>query len=103
MPFVAQKGISTVKKLKRAGFKPPREAARSLNFSRFVGNFWERESAPAELKLDRQRAEIQTISGDVHRRTWLPFYGLFSMCEARSHLIHLVAHLNLVICAKRLV
>jgi hypothetical protein len=34
-------------KTKRAGFKPPREAARSLQFSRFFFEIWERESAPA--------------------------------------------------------
>ncbi len=39
-------------KTKRAGFKPPREAARSKQFSRFFFEIWERESAPAELMPD---------------------------------------------------
>src|SRR5258708_12318352 len=39
-------------KTKRAGFKPPREAARSLQFSRFFFEIWERESAPAKLNSD---------------------------------------------------
>jgi hypothetical protein len=46
--FIPQKGISIIKKLKRAGLKPPREAARSLQVSRFFVEIWERESAPAD-------------------------------------------------------
>src|SRR5713226_3249343 len=38
-------------KTKRAGFKPPREAARSLQVSRFCFEIWERESAPANYCL----------------------------------------------------
>ena len=34
-------------KTKRAGFKPPREAARSFNSRDFCFEIWERESAPA--------------------------------------------------------
>ena len=49
--FIPQKGISIVKKLKERGLKPPREAARSLQVSRFFVEIWERESAPAELIL----------------------------------------------------
>jgi hypothetical protein len=39
-------------KTKGAGFKPPREAARSFNSLEFRFEIWERESAPAELSLD---------------------------------------------------
>ena len=35
-------------KTKGAGLKPPREAARSLQVSRFFVEIWERESAPAD-------------------------------------------------------
>ena len=35
-------------KTKGAGFKPPREAARSLQVSRFCFEIWEREAAPAD-------------------------------------------------------
>ncbi len=38
-------------KTKGAGFKPPREAARSFNSLEFRFEIWERESAPAELNL----------------------------------------------------
>src|SRR6266566_5172149 len=38
-------------KTKGAGFKPPREAARSLQVSRFCFEIWERESAPADYCL----------------------------------------------------
>ena len=38
-------------KTKGAGFKPPREAARSFNSREFCFEIWERESAPAELML----------------------------------------------------
>src|SRR5712691_8680652 len=38
-------------KTKGAGFKPPREAARSLQFSRFFFEIWEREAAPANYCL----------------------------------------------------
>src|SRR5712692_8258459 len=41
-------------KTKGAGFKPPREAARSLQFSRFCFEIWERESAPADYCLIRR-------------------------------------------------
>ena len=34
-------------KTERAGFKPPREAARSYNSRDFCFEIWERESAPA--------------------------------------------------------
>ena len=37
-----------------AGFKPPREAARSLQFSRFFFEIWEREAAPADYCLIRR-------------------------------------------------
>jgi hypothetical protein len=43
----SQKGISIVKKRMERGFKPPREAARSIQVSRFCFEIWERESAPA--------------------------------------------------------
>ena len=39
-------------KTKRAGFKLPREAARSFNSLEFCFEIWERESAPAELMPD---------------------------------------------------
>ena len=39
-------------KTKGAGFKPPREAARSFNSREFCFEIWERESAPAELMPD---------------------------------------------------
>jgi len=42
-----KKGTSIVKKQKERDFKPPREAARSLQFSRFFLEIWEREAAPA--------------------------------------------------------
>ena len=35
-------------KTKGAGFKPPREAARSFNSRKFCFEIWERESAPAD-------------------------------------------------------
>src|SRR5712691_5977068 len=38
-------------KTKGAGFKPPREAARSLQVSRFFFEIWEREAAPANYCL----------------------------------------------------
>src|SRR6266852_1102641 len=41
-------------KTKGAGFKPPREAARSLQVSRFCFEIWERESAPADYCLIRR-------------------------------------------------
>lgn len=47
-------------KTKGAGFKPPREAARSIQFSRFFLEIWERESAPAEL--------LPVIPADADRR-----------------------------------
>jgi hypothetical protein len=49
---LSQKGTSIVKKQKERAFKPPREAARSLQFSRFFFEIWEREAAPAELMPD---------------------------------------------------
>jgi hypothetical protein len=39
-------------KTKERAFKPPREAARSKQFSRFFFEIWEREAAPAELMPD---------------------------------------------------
>src|SRR5438552_14063341 len=41
-------------KTKRAGFKPPREAARSFNSREFCFEIWERESAPADYCLIRR-------------------------------------------------
>src|SRR6266404_6885536 len=41
-------------KTKGAGFKPPREAARSLQVSRFCFEIWEREAAPANYCLIRR-------------------------------------------------
>src|SRR5205807_2980621 len=41
-------------KTKGAGFKPPREAARSFNSRDFCFEFWERESAPADYCLIRR-------------------------------------------------
>jgi hypothetical protein len=41
-------------KTKGAGFKPPREAARSLQVSRFCFEIWEREAAPADYCLIRR-------------------------------------------------
>src|SRR5260370_30443090 len=38
-------------KTKGAGFKPPREAARSFNSRDFCFEIWERESAPADYCL----------------------------------------------------
>src|SRR6267378_7676633 len=41
-------------KTKGAGFKPPREAARSFNSREFCFEIWERESAPADYCLIRR-------------------------------------------------
>src|SRR5438128_4191454 len=41
-------------KTKGAGFKPPREAARSFNSRDFCFEIWERESAPADYCLIRR-------------------------------------------------
>jgi hypothetical protein len=41
-------------KTKGAGFKPPREAARSFNSRDFCFEIWERESAPANYCLIRR-------------------------------------------------
>ena len=41
-------------KTKRAGFKPPREAARSFNSREFCFEIWEREAAPANYCLIRR-------------------------------------------------
>src|ERR1041384_8171936 len=41
-------------KTKGAGFKPPREAARSFNAREFCFEIWERESAPADYCLIRR-------------------------------------------------
>ena len=41
-------------KTKRAGFKPPREAARSFNSREFCFEIWEQESAPADYCLIRR-------------------------------------------------
>src|SRR5438105_5957402 len=41
-------------KTKRAGFKPPREAARSFNSRDFCFEIWEREAAPADYCLIRR-------------------------------------------------
>src|SRR2546430_11944449 len=41
-------------KTKGAGFKPPREAARSFNSREFCFEIWERESAPADYRLIRR-------------------------------------------------
>jgi hypothetical protein len=64
--FFSQKGISIVKKLKGAGFKPPREAARSLQFSRiFFVEIWERESAPAELLPDIPAIDVDRFESEA--------------------------------------
>src|SRR5712664_684937 len=41
-------------KTKGAGFRPPREAARSFNSREFCFEIWERESAPANYCLIRR-------------------------------------------------
>src|SRR6266566_8933764 len=41
-------------KTKGAGFKPPREAARSFNSRDFCFEIWEREAAPADYCLIRR-------------------------------------------------
>src|SRR5260370_41787915 len=41
-------------KTKGAGFKPPREAARSFNSREFCFEIWEREAAPADYCLIRR-------------------------------------------------
>src|SRR6266498_619242 len=41
-------------KTKGAGFKPPREAARSFNSREFCFEIWEREAAPANYCLMRR-------------------------------------------------
>ena len=51
---LSQIGTSIVKKLKGAGFKPPREAARSFNSRVFCFEIWEREAAPANYCLMRR-------------------------------------------------
>jgi len=52
LPSSLAKRYFDCQKTKGAGFKPPREAARSLQFSRFFFEIWEREAAPAELMPD---------------------------------------------------
>jgi hypothetical protein len=49
--FISQ-DVFRLSKNDRAGLKPPREAARSIQVSRFFVEIWERESAPAELSPD---------------------------------------------------
>ena len=43
--------VLRLSKNKGAGFKPPREAARSFNSREFCFEIWERESAPADYCL----------------------------------------------------
>ena len=50
--FISRKRYFDCQKTKGAGFKPPREAARSFNSREFCVEIWERESAPAELMPD---------------------------------------------------
>ena len=45
----SRKKVFRLSKNNQSGPKPPREAARSIQFSRFFLEIWERESAPAEL------------------------------------------------------
>ena len=50
----SRKKVLQLSKNKGAGFKPPREAARSLQVSRFCFEIWEREAAPANYCLIRR-------------------------------------------------
>jgi len=52
LPSSLAKRYFDYQKTKGAGFKPPREAARSFNSREFCFEIWERESAPAELVPD---------------------------------------------------
>jgi hypothetical protein len=49
---LTKKVLQLSKNSKRADFKFPRETARSLQFSRFFFEIWEREPAPARLNSD---------------------------------------------------
>jgi len=51
---LSQKRYFNCQKTKGAGFKPPREAARSFNSPEFCFEIWERESAPADYCLIRR-------------------------------------------------
>src|SRR5688500_14016729 len=52
LPSSLAKRYFNCQKTKGAGFKPPREAARSFKSLEFCFEIWERESAPAELMPD---------------------------------------------------
>ena len=52
LPSSLAKRYFDYQKTKGAGFKPPREAARSFKSLEFAFEIWERESAPAELLPD---------------------------------------------------
>jgi len=52
LPSSLAKKYFDYQKTKGAGFKPPREAARSFKSLEFCFEIWERESAPAELMPD---------------------------------------------------
>jgi hypothetical protein len=53
-PRALAKRYFDCQKTKGAGFKPPREAARSFNSREFCFEIWERESAPADYCLIRR-------------------------------------------------
>jgi hypothetical protein len=53
-PRALAKRYFDCQKTKGAGFKPPREAARSFNSREFCFETWERESAPADYCLIRR-------------------------------------------------
>ena len=48
LPSSLVNGYFDYQKTKGAGFKPPREAARSFKSLEFAFEIWERESAPAD-------------------------------------------------------
>ena len=62
LPSSLTKRYFDCQKTKGAGFKPPREAARSLQFSRFFFEIWERESAPADYCLMRRLSMVAVPS-----------------------------------------
>src|SRR6185295_225549 len=89
-------------KTEGAGFKPPREAARSFNSREFCFEIWEREAAPAELmpdipaiygrlasesaaeNIDGWRAQTGPPAHAAHGCRRLPFVCVSFVCPARQ-------------------
>jgi hypothetical protein len=70
-------------KTKRAGFELPREATRSIQFSRFFLEIWEREAAPAELLLSEPAID-ERCTHTTRGANLLPFGVVFCV----HHLDH---------------